>query len=202
MSEWFDDLRVVEWFRDQFADPSATSMFRLVLLAWVATAIVLIATDRFGAMLLGRSRPLAQEPPVRARAWRWGRRTPPPNYSLLPPGVAAVPQVTTPVALDRPTSNPLAELPVAAQQLDDITFGEPLPDPSADLDDVSFWRLFADAESPLFGFENAARLARGEAPERYNPIAGRVEALERDRDAAVITWPNRADSTLLIGRSE
>lgn len=202
MSDAFNEFGPVEWFREQFVDASAASLFRLVILSWLVAALVWIAADRLGSVLLGRSRPLAQEPPVRARAWRWGRRTPPPNYSLLPPGVAAVPVVASAVVVERPTTSPLAELPLASQPIGEVSFDDPIPDPSIALDDPEFWKLFADQESPLFGFENATKLSHGEAPERYNPVIGRVEQLARDREQSTISWPHEADSTLLIGRDE
>ena len=106
MSEAFNSFGPVEWFSEQFADPSAASMFRLVLIAWAVLALVSIVLDRFGSLLLGRSRPLAQHPPERARAWRWGQRTPPENYSLLPPGIAGVPRLEPEVPIERPLALP------------------------------------------------------------------------------------------------
>ena len=131
-----------------------------------------------------------------------GRRIPPPNYSLLPPGVAAPPQLMMATSVDRPARNPLAELPVDSQSIDDVRFEEEAADPSSALDDDAFWRVFSDSDTPLFGYENATRLSKGDAPERYNPVIGRVEKLERDRDAATITWPQEAEHVLLIGRNE
>ena len=188
MSEAFDSFGPVEWFRDQFVDASAASMFRLVLLSWLVTAFVLIVLDRAGSVLLGRSRPLAQHPPERARAWRWGRQTPPQNYSLLPPGVSDAPRVEAIVDVHRPQA-----LPAAREQETSI------PDPTLDLDDSAFWASFAEDIAPIFGFENGTRLGKGEPPERYNPITGRVEALIRDVDDARIAWPGSAENALIIG---
>jgi len=191
MSEAFNNFGPVEWFREQFnpLTVSAESMFRLVVLSWLIAVIVLIATDRLGSTLLGRSRPLAQHPPERARSWRWGRGAPPANYSLLPPGVAA-PELTPAAKVARPLALPLA----------DVTFEEPLPAATADLDNSAFWRLFAEDESPVFGFENATRLSKGTAPERYNPVTGRVEQLSRQRAQATVWWPDVAASVLIVGK--
>lgn len=194
MSEAFNNFGPVEWFRDQF-DPetvSAESMFRLVLLSWVVAAVVLIATDRLGSIVLGRSRPLAQHPPERARSWRWGRKTPPANYSLLPPGVPPTPVLEPGTRFVRPLALPVA----------DVSFDEPMPVATSELDDTAFWRLFAEDESPLFGFENATRLTNGNPPERYNPVTGRVESLLRSREEAAVLWPSTATSSLVIGKPD
>lgn len=194
MSEAFNNFGPVEWFREQF-DPetvSAESMFRLVVLSWLVAALVLIATDRLGSTLLGRSRPLAQHPPTRARLWRWGRQTPPTNFSLLPPGVATVPAIPSQSHVSRPLALPIAE----------ITFEEPIPEATGELDDSAFWRLFAEDESPLFGFENATRLTNGNAPERYNPVIGRVESLARSREESTVAWPMNESSSLVIKKGD
>ena len=189
MSETFNSFGPVEWFSDQFADPSAASMFRLVLVVWAVLALVSIILDRFGSMLLGRSRPLAQHPPERARAWRWRRHTPPDNYSLLPPGIAGVPQLEPEVSFERPLALPAGE----EQQISQM------PDVSIELDDEAFWRLFADDAAPMFGFENGTRLGKGSAPERYNPVTGRVEQLVRNADGSTLSWSWGADGSLTIG---
>lgn len=189
MSDVFNDFGPVEWFRSQFEDPSAASMFRLVLISWAVAAIVFIALDRLGSMLLGRSMPLAQHPPERARAWRWGRSTPPSTYSLLPPGVEGVPVLEPSIPLARPLALGAGPLPPTIV----------LPDVSSPLDDAAFWRLFADDLVPIFGFENGARLARGEAPERYNPVSGRVEALERNADEGTLSWPTLVSRDHTVG---
>lgn len=193
MSEAFNNFGPVEWFRDQFNPEtvSAESMFRLVILSWIVAAVVLIAIDRLGSTVLGRSRPLAQHPPERARSWRWGRQTPPANFSLLPPGVASAPALEPEVRVIRPLALPPAE----------VTFEGPMPDATSELDDTAFWRLFAEDESPLFGFENATRLTNGTPPERYNPVTGRVESLLRSREDAAVLWPTDATSSLVIGKT-
>lgn len=188
MSEAFDSFGPVEWFRDQFVDASAASIFRLVLISWLVAVLVLIALDRAGSVLLGRSRPLAQHPPERARLWRWGRQTPPPNYSLLPPGVSAPPRVEAIIDVHRPLALPAGQEPQSF-----------LSDPTVDLDDSAFWRLFAEDVAPVFGFENGTRLGKGEPPERYNPVIGRVEALIRDSEGATVSWPVSAETSLIIG---
>lgn len=192
--DWFNDLGAVEWFRDQFVDPSAWSVFRLMLLSWALSGAVFIGLDRVSTALLGRSRPLAQQPPIRARAWRWGRRTPPQNYSLMPAGTtveSTVPLVAAPVPLKRP----MIELGPGP---DGSTYIQ-LPDPSLPMTDTEFWRLFAEGVAPIFGFENGIRLDKGQAPERYNPITGRVEALERDTSAGTILWAWQADDPHVVG---
>ena len=146
MNEWFQSLGPVQWFRDQFAECpegavncdsiTAPDMFQLVLVAWAVAAVALIALDRLGSGLFGRSRPLAQEPPAKARTWRWGRQTPPENYSLLPPGTAVQRSAPTPVlemeVVDRPalttgeTDEPVGS--VSAVQL-----------PGAEVSNDAFW---------------------------------------------------------------
>jgi hypothetical protein len=189
MSEAFNSFGPVEWFSEQFADPSAASMFRLVLVVWAVLALVSIVLDRLGSLLLGRSRPLAQHPPERARAWRWGQLTPPENYSLLPPGIAGIPRLEPEVPLERPLALPPGDEQLILQ----------IPDESIALDDDAFWRLFADDSAPIFGFENGARIARGSAPERYNPITGRVEQLVRNADGSTLSWSWGVDGSLTIG---
>lgn len=196
MSDAFNEFGPVVWFQDQFIDASAESLFRLVLLSWLVFAIVLIASDRLGAALLGRSRPLAQHPPVRARAWRWGRRTPPANFSLLPPGVSPAPTIETGQLVGRPLA-----LPAATLQPD----GDDVDAESAmwtTLDDADFWRLQSVDERPIFGFENGTRLGKGDAPQRYNPVVGRVETLTRNSDDGSVAWPQTAANVLVIGSEQ
>ncbi len=191
MSELFNDLGPVEWFTAQFEDPTAASLFRLVLISWAAAAVVYIGLDRLGAVLLGRSRPLAQEPPVRARTWRWGKNAPPSHYSLLPPGVTAStprPVVSTGASFDRPSA-------VAAGMLAHTIR---VPDPAGPLEDDEFWQLFDEEGAPLFGFENGLRLHAGEAPERYNPITRKVESLHRHRDEGILLWQWSPSSTTIV----
>ena len=192
MSDWFTSLGPVVWFGEQFTDASAWSVFRLMLLSWVFAAAAFIGLDRLGAMLLGRSRPLAHEPPERARSWRWGTGAPPPNYSLLPPGTmveSTVPVITTAAAVDRPL----------ALMAGDTTPIVRLPDPALPLDDEAFWRLFADDEAPIFGFENGTRLSKGEAPERYNPVTGYLESLQRDQHGGTLHWEWQPDDPIIVG---
>lgn len=194
MSDWLDSFGPIEWFRDQFIDGQVTawSMFRLVLLSWALAAVVFILLDRANAALLGRSRPLAQVPPERARTWRWGRRIPPTTYSMLPPGTtveSTKPVLVPTTSLERPLALMAGE---QSQALD-------LPDPAADLEDTAFWRLFAENEAPVLGYENGVRLGHGEAPERYNPVTGRVEALERDATAGTLAWTWKPDGSVSIG---
>lgn len=195
MSEWFNDLAPVEWFRDQFVDPSAWSMFRLMMLSWVVAALVFIALDRLNAMLLGRSRPLAQEPPHRARAWRWGRQAPPPNYSPLPAGTmvpSTVPVVAAPVPLERPV--------LALDTGEEAVVAAPaLPNPALPLEDDAFWRLFADDDAPVFGYENGLRVGDGKPPERYNPVTGKIETLRRNTAAGTLSWSWLPDDPHVIG---
>lgn len=196
MTEWFLSLGPVEWFREQFADCpegadsceplTASDLFGLVLVSWAALAVILIVLDRLRAAVDGRSRPLAQVPPQRARTWRWGRKTPPTDYSLLPAGtVVSRPQ--PPRIVVTPTTRPLA-LP-SGQVPQDTPPQRIGPDPSIELDDEDFWRLFTGDDASLFGSENESRLRDGLAPERYNPISGRVEPLLRDQVEAALIWP-------------
>ena len=195
MSEWFNDLGLVQWFTDQFTDTDAASLFRLVLISWGVAAAAYIGLDRLGSVLLGRSRPLAQTPPTRARAWRWGRSEPPANYSLLPPGVTATaprPALSTGAALDRPTA-------VAAGMLATTIA---VPDPAGPLDDAEFWQMFDEESAPLFGYENGLRLRNGEAPERYNPVTRSAEPLQRHRDEGVLLWGWSPGATTVVEGDE
>ena len=183
MNEWFQALGPVEWFTAQFEDPTAASLFRLVLISWAVAAFTYIGLDRLGSVLLGRSRPLTQVPPSRARAWRWGRSAPPTNYALLPPGTTVqapptLPSGTTVANLDRPSA-------VAAGMLAHTIR---VPDPAGPLEDDAFWQLFDEESAPLFGYENGPRLRDGIAPERYNPVTRRVESLERHRGEGILLW--------------
>ena len=204
LSEWFQSLGPVQWFRDQFAECpenavncesiSAPDLFQFVLLAWLVAAIALIALDRLGSGLFGRSRPLAQEPPMRARTWRWGRQTPPENYSLLPPGTTVSqpePPALTMELVDRPalTTGGSSE-PVRSLSNVDL--------PGPEVPNATFWKALSLDTAPLFGLENHGRLEGGLPPERYNPVSGRVESLQRD-DSGQIRWPFRAKSTTAVG---
>ncbi len=190
MSEWFNTFGPVEWFGAQFEDPTAASIFRLVLISWGVAAAAFIGLDRLGAVLLGRSRPLVQAPPERARAWRWGRKEIPSNYSMLPAGttVETLPSLTAGPALSRPS-------PVAAGMLAETIR---VPDPAGPLDDADFWRLFDEESAPLFGFENGLRLREGKAPERFNPVTREVESLERYREDGILLWNWSPTSTTIV----
>lgn len=194
MSDWFHSLEPVMWFTEQFEDPTAASLFRMVLISWAVAAAAYIGLDRLGSLLLGRSRPLAQAPPSRARAWRWGRSEPPANYSLLPPGtvVQTAPVVSTGANLDRPSA-------VAAGMLAHTIR---VPDPAGPLDDTSFWQLFDEQSAPLFGYENGLRLRDGQAPQRYNPVTRRVESLERHREEGILLWGWSPGTTTIVEGDE
>lgn len=190
MSEWFNSLGPVEWFGAQFEDPTAASIFRLVLISWGVAAAAFIGLDRVSAILLGRSRPLVQAPPERARGWRWGSQQAPANYSLLPAGtvIDSVPALPAGPELDRPS-------PVAAGMLAETIR---VPDPAGPLEDADFWRLFDEERAPLFGFENGLRLRDGKAPERFNPVTRKVESLERYREDGILLWTWSPESTTII----
>lgn len=205
MREWFLSLGPVEWFREQFAECpegaldcdsiTAPDMFQLVLIAWAVAAVALIALDRLGSGLFGRSRPLAQEPPAKARTWRWGRQAPPPNYSLLPPGTTVQqsepPPVLTMAPVDRPaltTGTP----DEPTQSLSAVAL------PGDEVPNDAFWQALAVSSAPLFGLENHERLNSGLHPERYNPVTGSVEALARD-ETGKIAWSWSPASTTVIG---
>ena len=192
--DWFNDLGPVEWFRQQFVDPSAWSIFRLMLLSWAVAGATFIGLDRLSSLLLGRSRPLAQEPPALARTWRWGRQAPPETYSLLPAGTtvqATVPTIAAPVLLERPLGELTAGGPVTPRVQ--------IHDPSLPMDDPTFWRLFSKDTAPVFGFENETRLGKGDSPERYNPVTGRVESLERIEAEGILLWPWQSEDPHIVG---
>ena len=201
MNELFQDFGPVQWFTEQFEDPSAASIFRLVLISWVVAGAAYIGLDRLAAMLLGRSRPLAQAPPTRARAWRWGRHQPPSNYSLLPPGTTVTSsqavasstagrpaRAAAPLLLERPSL-------VEAEMLTDTIR---VPDPAGPLDDKAFWQLFDEQSAPVFGYENGPRLAEGQAPERYNPVTRRVETLGRHQAEGILLWDWSPNATTIV----
>lgn len=193
MTELFQNSGPVEWFTSQFQDPTAASLFRLVLISWAAAAVAYVGLDRLGSVLLGRSRPVAQTPPERARGWRWGRSVPPANYSMLPPGTTqTIPNVDMGANLDRPTA-------VAAGMLAQTIR---VPDPAGPLDDDDFWQLFDEESAPLFGFENGMRLRLGDAPQRYNPVTRSVESLERHREQGLLLWSWSPSATTVVEGSE
>ncbi|MGI9605939.1 MAG: hypothetical protein ACR2P0_07340 [Acidimicrobiales bacterium] len=182
MSDRITSSGPVEWFRDLFDGISAGGVYSWVLVGWTVFAIAMVVLDRMGAGLLGRSRPLAQEPPSRARTWRWRRHQAPSNFSRLTtstiePEVLRRPAATIPLvaatAVPLALESGLPALP-APQRI--------LPFDTADLDDEALWRATADSLSPVFGYENNRRLATGLPPERYNPLTDRVEHLRRRAD--------------------
>lgn len=218
MSEWFQSLGPVEWFREQFAgcpegvtdcdSISAQDMFQFVLIAWLIAAVVLIALDRLGSGLFGRSRPLAQVPPTRARTWRWRRQTPPENYSLLPPGTALptpeqAPSIDLVETVNRPeltTRSEAATQPNASANVPSAVSSGSLI--GATITNAELWRAYSNDPVPTFGLENQERLAQGLAPERYNPVSGRVESLHRNTETAEILWPGTPQSVTTIGPSK
>jgi hypothetical protein len=189
MRERIEDSRFLEWLRELFTDASAESMFRWVIVAWAILVLAMVVMDRFGSGLLGRSRPLVQAPPERARTWRWGRRTPPTTYSLLPTG-------TTLPGVSSAASTPAESIPLSTRPLAAI------PERSSAsmvVPNLVYWQDAADPVAPLFGYENNERLGNGEAPERYNPITGRVEALDRDERTGRLYWPGDSESPNRLG---
>lgn len=187
MTDDLNDSRPIEWLRGLFEDASAESMFRWVIVAWLVLVFSMVVLDRFGAGLLGRSRPLLQSPPERARTWRWGRRTPPSTYSLLPTGTLAeaAPRAVPELAESIPLSTrPVAALPAAVL---------------APVDNTTYWIDAANPAAPRFGYENVDRLSDGAAPERYNPITGRVESLDRDGETGALVWPGDATDPVILG---
>lgn len=212
MIEFLENLPPVRWFLDQFApcpelDPTcepltAAGLFRFVLLAWVVAAAVFILADRFGSLVLGRSRPLAQEPPERARTWRWRAKSSiPTNYSRLPAGTVV--DDNQPALSMRETTLVVPELPALASDVAvEPVVAEPtpepelLPDATINLADSAYWQLVADRATPAFGLENVERLKNGEAPERFNPVLGRVETLQRNSGEAALSWPATSHDVL------
>ncbi len=195
MTDDIADFGPVSWMGDLFENATAESMYRWVILAWVVAVVAFVALDRLGSGLLGRSRPLVQPPPVRARAWRWGRRTPPPQYSLLPPGAIAPEATPARPAIE---SIPIVErraLPPAPTDEDQPSTIPPRPW----LSDAEYWPTLADDVAPVFGYENNPRLAQGQAPERFNPVTGRVESLDRNPLDGALVWPGTESARLVVG---
>ena len=190
MSDSINESGFIEWLRELFVGADAESMFRWVIVAWLVLVAAMVVLDRLGTGLLGRSRPLEQVPPERARTWRWGRRTPPPTYSLLPTGTIDERTQHAPAIAE---SIPLSTRPIAA--LPAATAAPVLANPD-------YWRAAANPAAPHFGYENTERLERGIAPERYNPVTGRVESLDRDESTGALVWPGDAESPLAIGLLE
>lgn len=186
MKERVQDLRLVEWIRELFTDASTESMIRWMLLAWLALAVGAVVLDRVSTALLGRSRPLVQKPPESAREWRWRRAMPPASYSMLPSGTT-VSEGSRP----RAQSIPLAD-PRRTQHATSV-----LALPPAPLSNVDYWAKAADPTSPVFGYENVARLQDHRPPERYNPVLLAIEVLERDEESGEMTWPSMGEALRL-----
>lgn len=186
MNERVEDSRLVEWIRELFTDASTESMIRWMLLAWLALAVGAVILDRISTALLGRSRPLVQQPPESAREWRWRRALPPASYSMLPSGTT-VSEGSRPQAQSIPLADPH---PVADAS-------PVLALPAAPLNNVDYWANAADPASPVFGYENIARLQDRRPPERYNPVLLAIEVLERDEESGQVTWPCMGDALRL-----
>lgn len=178
MKERVEDSRLVEWIRELFADASTESMIRWMLLAWLALAVGAIVLDRVSTALLGRSRPLLQQPPESAREWRWRRALAPAGYSMLPSGTT-VSEGSRPQAQSIPLADPRP----------DETATPILALPAAPLNNVDYWANAANPASPVFGYENVARLQDHRPPERYNPVLLAIEVLERDEVSGEVKWP-------------
>jgi len=188
------ELGPVEWLRELFADASAESMFRWMLVAWLVLVVAAIVLDRISALLLGRSRPLTQEPPALARTWRWRRRQlPPSTYSMLPSGTLATPRP----GATRPRSIPLSNrTPAVVEEAP----RDPLMLERPAIPDQEYWEDMADLATPVFGSENNARLELGRPPERFNPVTGRVEELLRDTSSGTVRWSSDpTHRSLVIG---
>ncbi len=185
MTDSVNDSGFIEWLRGLFEDADAASMFRWVIVAWLVLVAAMVVLDRLGTGLLGRSRPLEQVPPERARTWRWGRRTPPPTYSLLPTGTIDEQAYSAPIVESIPLSTRPLALPAGAPTLQVLA-------------NVDYWRWAGDPAAPLFGYENNDRLSRGHAPERYNPVTGRVESLDRDEATGTLLWPGDVEAPLAL----
>lgn len=203
MAEDIDEFWLVEWVRDLFADASAESMYRWVLVAWVAAVGGLILLDRIGAMLQGRSKPRVQTPPALARLWRWRRSNAPVMYSTLPAGTVidsgstrALPP-SIPLARSAPIED--AELvvlePEARMPAVELETFEARMLPAGPVRNDRYWRQAADPDEPVFGLENMVRLELGRAPERYNPITDSIETLERDPVSGIASWPRPKGAT-------
>lgn len=194
MADAIENSRPVEWMRSLFEGQNATpeSMIRWMLVAWLVLAVALIALDRLSAMLLGRSRPIVQRPPILARTWRWRRNDYLPTaYSVLPSGTMLAPG---------PDSRPLA-VPVG-----DVLFVDdevPAFDPLDLLDqpgipDHLFWESLVSESHPLFGYENNPRLELGHPPERFNPALGRIQHAARDTELGSVSWPSASPDAVVI----
>ena len=192
MSETIDELPPIDWLRDLFEDASAASMYRWMMVAWAVAVGGLIALDRIGWSLQGRSRPHRQTPPLRARLWRWRRSDPPALFTPLPSRTVVFegssPRVPSSIPLARSTPIEEAEVVTDMDEPDEVDAG-PLMLASGPIPNDRFWRLVADPDEPIFGLENNVRLELGKAPERYNPITDRIETIERDPATGIARWP-------------
>ncbi len=205
MADAIDEFWLVEWLRDLFADASAESMYRWMLVAWVIAVGGLILLDRIGSMLQGRSKPRVQTPPALARLWRWRRSEAPTTYSALPAGTVFdsgyARQLPPSIPLARSTPIEDAELVVLEpEQLLAPELEAPGPRmlPAGPVPNDRYWRQAADPHEPVFGLENNVRLELGRPPERYNPITDRIETLERDPVSGIARWP-RPEGTVWHG---
>jgi len=185
MRERVEDSRLVEWIRELFTDADAISMIRWMLLAWLALAVGAVILDRISTALLGRSRPLVQEPPSAAREWRWRRAIAPATYSMLPSGTT-VSEGTAARQQSIPLAQPQLQAPAPLLAL-----------PAAPIRNNEYWARAADPTSPPFGYENVARLQDALSPERYNPVLLAVETLERDEESGELAWPSMGEALRL-----
>lgn len=193
MSETIDELPPIEWLRDLFEDASAASMYRWMMVAWIVAVGGLIALDRVGWSLQGRSKPRSQTPPLRARLWRWRRADPPPLFTPLPSRTVVFegssPRVPPSIPLARSAPIEEAELVLPEFVDADDAEAEPLMLAAGPIPNDRYWRLVADPDEPVFGLENNVRLELGKPPERYNPITDRIETMDRDAGTGIARWP-------------
>lgn len=196
MADDIDEFWLVEWLRDLFADASAESMYRWMLVAWVLAVGGFILLDRLGSMLAGRSRPRVQTPPALARLWRWRRADAPAMYTALPAGTVfdtgTARQLPPSIQLARSAPIEDAELVILEPELRmpaELEVLEPRMLPAGPIPNDRYWRQAADPKGPAFGLENNVRLELGRAPERYNPITDRIETLEREPVSGIASWP-------------
>ncbi len=186
--EDLQDSRPIEWIRELFTDADAESMFVWMFTAWAIAAGLMIVSDRLGSILLGRSRPLEQAAPARARTWRWGRKVAPAAFARHTTMTRLAPAPTPPPrAIARPS--PVEHAPIVGEL--------PALGP-ARVDDSTFWKSLADDAAPWFGDENTIRLDSGEPPQRYNPVTGRIETLERHAESGEMSWPRSARTRIVL----